>query len=649
MLGGLCVKKLLMAAMITMNKNSPHSLSDSFSKLADHIPEIIVRYDLEGRRIYVNKAYERLTGNKSGDILGTTLDTGWVADNPMTEYRTHLYHVLKTGEMRQFPLQISTPTGQHIYQQVTMLAERDENNVICGALGISYDITRLVETQHVLRDHEAKYRTLIEGANDGISIQELDENNIPGPFVEVNDALCQRLGYSREELLQLGPTDITHPDYQEKLQQVLPRLLQEGVSMFESVHYTRDRRSIPVEVSVRLLALKGKRLIFAIARDTSERKLAEQELLHVNRYLRTLSRCNEALVHAVDEQQLLQEMCRIAVESGEFRLAWIGYLTEDHHIRIAASYGAEAESFLAEEICLSQNNDTLERPAVMAIKTDTIQVVQDIATSSYPTAWIQRAQRHEFASAISLPLKIEGRVIGSFNIYLAECGGFDSKATTLLAELAGDISFGIHALRIRDEREHYMSRLQSSMSSTITALSNTVELRDPYTSGHQHRVAKLAAAVARRMNYNDEQIEVVYLAGMVHDIGKIAVPSEILSRPGRLSDNEMQLARTHAEASYRVLKSVDFPWPIADIVRQHHERLDGSGYPLGLKGSAILPEARILAVCDVVEAMTTHRPYRPGLGLDVALAELERGKGTLYDPNTVEVCSQVLRDGFSFD
>ncbi len=633
-----------------MTKNSTRSLSDNFSRLADHIPEIVVRYDLEGRRIYVNKAYERLTGNNSDDILGTTLDTAWVADNPMTEYRSHLYHVLKTSEMRQFPLQITLSTGQHVYQQVTILAERDESDVICGALAISYDITRLVETTHVLRDHEAKYRTLIEGANDGISIQELDANDTPGPFVDVNDALCRRLGYSREELLQLGPMDITHPDYQEKLQQVLPGLLQEGASMFESVHYTRDGRSIPVEVSVRLLALKGKKLIFAIARDTSERKLAELELLHVNRYLRTLSRCNEALVHAVDEQQLLQEMCRVAVESGEFSLAWIGYLTEDKHVRVAASFGTETESFLADEIVLPQPNDTtLEHPTIMAIKTGNIQVVQDIATSDYPAEWKQRAQQHGFSSAISLPLTIEEQVIGSFNIYLAESGGFGNKATTLLSELAGDISFGIHALRIRDEREHYMSRLQASMASTITALSNTVELRDPYTSGHQHRVAKLAAEVARRMDFNNERIEVVYLAGMVHDIGKIAVPSEILSRPGRLTDTEMQLARTHAEASYSVLKSVDFPWPIADIVRQHHERLDGSGYPLGLKGSEILPEARILAVCDVVEAMTTHRPYRPGLGIDVALAELERGKGTLYDPNAVDTCVQVIRDGFTFD
>jgi PAS domain S-box-containing protein/putative nucleotidyltransferase with HDIG domain len=633
-----------------MSKSSIRPVSDSFSRLADYLPEIVVRYDTECRRTYVNKAYERATGTTSDEIIGTTIDTGWISDNPMGEYLNHLKHTLLTGEMTQFPLQITTPSGSKVYQQVTLLAEHDDEGNINGALGISYDITRLVEIQHILRDNEAKYRTLIEGANDGISIQELDENNKPGPFVEVNDALCQRLGYSTEELLRLGPMDITHPDYREKLQHSLPRLLQEGADLFESIQYTRDGRSIPVEVSVRLLMLKGKKLLFAIARDTSERKLAEQEVKHINRYLRTLSHCNEALVHATNEAQLIQDMCRVAVENGEFSLAWIGFLTEDRHIRIAASYGTQAEDFLAEEIAMPQQPDAPpERPAAMAITTGTIQVVQDIANAEYSPEWKKRAQKHGFGSAIALPLQVEAQVIGSFNIYLTENDGFDTQATTLLGELAEDISFGIQSLRVSADREHYMSRLKASMSSTIHALSSTVELRDPYTAGHQHRVAKLARAVAQHMGYKEEQMEVLYLAGVVHDIGKIAVPSEILSRPGKLTESEMRLARTHAEASYNVLKSVDFPWPIADIVRQHHERLDGSGYPQGLKGAEILPEARILAVCDVVEAMTTHRPYRPGLGIDVALQEIERGKGTLYDTSVVDACTQIVRDGFTFD
>lgn len=623
--------------------------SDSFSRLADEIPEIVVRYDLDCRRIYINKAYELSTGNKAAEIIGTHLDTGWVPDTPMQEYLQRLKHTLKTGETEQFPLQVSLPSGQKIYQQVTLLPERDDKGNIIGAIGISYDITDLITAQNTLRISEAKYRALIESANDGISVQELDENNVPSLFIEVNDELCRRLDYSREELLQMGPPDITHPDHRDNLESTLPELLRKGSSLIETVQYTREGHSIPVEVSAQLLELQSRRFIFAIARDISERKQSELALLRINRYLRTLSQCNEALVQATDEKQLLQEMCRITVTNGEFPLAWIGYMTEERHLHIAASCGAEAKHFLDEEITLSQDPSIPERPAVTSINTGTIQIVQNIATSGHPAEWKQRALEHGFESAISLPLQVDNEVIGSFNIYWTEANGFDNQATLLLTELADDIAFGIHSLRVRADREHFMTRLQASMGSTIQALSNTVELRDPYTAGHQRRVAQLARAVAQHLGYSDEQVELIYLAGVVHDIGKIAVPSEILSRPGRLNENEMMLARTHVNASYNILKSVEFPWPIADIVHQHHERLDGSGYPLGLKGEEILREARILAICDVVEAMTTHRPYRPGLGIDAALAEIERGRGTLYDSSVADACFQVMQDGFTFE
>ncbi len=623
--------------------------SDSFSRLADELPEIVVRYDLDCRRIYINKAYERVTNNRAEDVIGTHVDTSWVPDTPLPEYLQRLKHTLKTGETEQFQLQITTPSGQQIYQQVTFLPEWNDNGEIIGALAISYDITALIQTQNTLRESEEKFRVLFEGANDGISLQEQGSDDQPGPFIEVNEALCKALGYSREELLAMTALDIIHPDYREITRKYLPTLLAEGAEVFESVQYTKDGRSIPVEVSVRILEMQGKRFLFAIARDISERKQAELEMMRINRYLRTLSRCNETLVQATDEKQLLHAMCRITVTNGEFPLAWIGYLTEDQHLRVAASYGVDANHFLDEKITVNQAPNTPERPTVTAIKTGITQIVQNIATSETPPQWKERALERGLGSAISLPLQVNSKVIGSFNIYLPEPEGFDPQVTLLLSELADDIAFGIHSLRVRADREHFMARLQASMSSTIHALSNTVELRDPYTAGHQRRVAQLARAVAQHLGYSEEQVELIYLAGVVHDIGKIAVPSEILSRPGRLSENEMMLARTHVDASYNILKSVDFPWPIADIVHQHHERLDGSGYPLGLKGEGILREARILAVCDVVEAMTTHRPYRPGLGVDAALAEIERGKGTLYDSSVADACFQVMRDGFTFD
>lgn len=184
--------------------------------------------------------------------------------------------------------------------------------------------------------------------------------------------------------------------------------------------------------------------------------------------------------------------------------------------------------------------------------------------------------------------------------------------------------------------------LASAAFNTVGAVAKTIEKRDPYTAGHQARVAELAVAIAERMNWSVERIEGLRLGAMVHDIGKVSIPAEILSRPGRLTPEEMAIMRTHAAAGADILGQVQSPWPLREMVEQHHERLDGSGYPHGLAGDRILPEARILAVADVVESMTAHRPYRPALGADAALDELRRGRGTLYDPAVVDACLAAL-------
>jgi len=192
--------------------------------------------------------------------------------------------------------------------------------------------------------------------------------------------------------------------------------------------------------------------------------------------------------------------------------------------------------------------------------------------------------------------------------------------------------------------------LKLALGGTTRAIARTVELRDPYTAGHQERVAHLACAIAREMGTQEELIPTLRVAGLLHDVGKIAVPSEILSKPSRLTDPEMRIVQMHVEAGFTILDGITLPWPIAEIVRSHHERLDGSGYPRGLKGKAISIASRILSVADVVEAMSSHRPYRPALGLEVSLAEIEQGRGTRYDTQAVDACLSLFRDkGLTFD
>lgn len=191
-------------------------------------------------------------------------------------------------------------------------------------------------------------------------------------------------------------------------------------------------------------------------------------------------------------------------------------------------------------------------------------------------------------------------------------------------------------------------KLRETLIVTVNTLASTVEMRDPYTAGHQRRVTILACAIAEEMGLTDEQFDGLRLAGLVHDIGKITVPTEILNKPGRISEIEFNIIKTHPEAGYNVLKEIEFPWPVARIVLQHHERLDGSGYPQGLKEGGIMPEAKILAVADVVEAMASHRPYRPALGIEAALYEITMNKGMLYDPDVTDVCQRLfVEKGFA--
>jgi putative nucleotidyltransferase with HDIG domain/PAS domain S-box-containing protein len=193
-------------------------------------------------------------------------------------------------------------------------------------------------------------------------------------------------------------------------------------------------------------------------------------------------------------------------------------------------------------------------------------------------------------------------------------------------------------------------KLRTTLKASIDALASAIEMRDPYTAGHQERVTRLARAIALEMGLDKERVEAIEIAGVIHDIGKLYVPAEILSKPTKLSDLEYSMIKMHAQVGYTILSKIDFPWPIAQIVHQHHEAINGSGYPQGLAGKDILLEAKILCVADVVEAMSSHRPYRPALGIQAALAEITQKQGILYDREVVDACLKLFREkNFKFE
>jgi putative nucleotidyltransferase with HDIG domain len=198
--------------------------------------------------------------------------------------------------------------------------------------------------------------------------------------------------------------------------------------------------------------------------------------------------------------------------------------------------------------------------------------------------------------------------------------------------------------QVDDELQQTIKSLRKSFGTIIQVMVSAIEMKDPYTAGHQLRVANLASAVAKEMGLPDDKIEGIIMAGSIHDIGKLSIPSEILSKPTKLTNLEFSLIKEHAQSGYEILKNVESPWPLAQIVYQHHERMDGSGYPLNLKGDEILLEARIMGVADVVEAMASHRPYRPALSIEAALGEIEKNKGFLYDTAVADACLKLFRE-----
>jgi putative nucleotidyltransferase with HDIG domain len=416
----------------------------------------------------------------------------------------------------------------------------------------------------------------------------------------------------------------------------------------ETRHRRKDGTMYEVEVSLGGTMVGGEPMVFTISRDITERKQYELAMKRANRALRTISAGNQALIHASEENTLLQEMCDVAVQVGGYRMAWIGYARDDVDKTIAQMAQSGSKKGWPNPSLLTWNKARHEPcPAGLAILSGSPKIVQDILNDPELESWHENARQYGYASCIALPLMDGNRAFGTLVLFDEKVNVFDASEIQLLEEMADDLAFGILTLRVKAAHREHEQRLKRNMLKTVEAIASIVEMRDPYTSGHQRRVAELAEAIAKKMGMSEEEGLAIRLAGIVHDLGKIKIPAEILSKPGRLNDMEYNFIKMHPQAGYEILKEIDFSWPIAQMVHQHHERMDGSGYPLGIKGDEFLPGSRILAVADVMEAMSSHRPYRPGLGIEAALEELQNGRGTHFDTQVVDACTALFReDGY---
>ncbi len=455
--------------------------------------------------------------------------------------------------------------------------------------------------QHVeqaLKEEIEKNTALLRHASDGVHI--LDRE---GHVVDASDSFCAMLGYSRDEVIGMNARQWDDKFAEQELLQVIRQQMDNPArSEFETLHRRKDGSVFPVEVSGIPLKIDGETLLYNSSRDISKRKAAQQALQeNLLKLAESESHFRSVIEHS--PSGIYVTLHDLIVYANP-RLCEILRLPQESLLGCNS-----LEVFLkGEEVRrqVEQNRETLRKTGEVH--------------------YLEASYKRPDGTDILI------RVHGAVGLWDGE------KAIVAMVE---DVT---EQARAEAKIADYVKLLEGSMRETLQAVANMVEMRDPYTAGHERRVGIIAADIAREMGWPEDKCDMLALVGLVHDIGKIAIPAEMLTKPSRLSAVEYQIVQTHAEQGYQILKDVHFSLPIADIIRQHHERPDGSGYPQGLKGDQILLEARILAVADALESILSHRPFRPAQGMAVAMQEFEQHRGTWFDADVVDTITRMVRD-----
>ncbi|OOZ41053.1 hypothetical protein BOW53_05805 [Solemya pervernicosa gill symbiont] len=518
------------------------------------------------------------------------------------------------------------------------------------------DISEQKKVRQALEESEESYRALFETSADALML--LDESH---SIFDVNRAAVELFGFdSIDEMQGLRPADLS-PERQsngETVQLAIEKVAQastQGMLFFEWLHTRKSGELFTADVLLSRVPIKGKEVIQATVRDISMRKEMEKQLEHEIRARRVVSASNQTLVHAQDESSLLQKACELICHEESYPLAMVGLKQDDTEksIKVAGRAGVMTEADVVELGMTWSDTEQGQNMTAVAIRNSQIQINRDAQKKARCKACKDLAIKYDYHSILSFPLIHDGRVLGGLTIAASDPDAFSEEEIELLSELASDLSYGIVSLRSKEKREHaeqaeheVVVKLERSTQKTVQAIASAIEVRDPYTAGHQQRVALLATAIANEMEMDENSVIGLALGATIHDIGKIYVPAEILNRPGKLTDAEFEIIKSHPRVGHDIIKEIDFPWPVGNMVLMHHERLDGSGYPQGLKGDEIPIEARILAVADVVEAIDSHRPYRPTLGIDFAMEEINKHRGSWYDSAVVDACVALIeREG----
>jgi PAS domain S-box-containing protein len=602
-----------------------------------------------GLVVDANPAAEALMGYSREELIGMHV----TMLHPEPEYK------LVEADFREAMLRPSTYLDLHIQRKdgrsVPVTIRSSEKLKLDGrsvVIGEFRDITvQNNEIKH-LAQMEARYRGLLEAAPDGMVV--VNQN---GEIVLLNARVESQFGYRRDELLGRKVTNIIPMGFAERLIADGTRTAAEALEQqigtgIELNGLRKDGSEFPIEIMLSPLENAEGILVTAAIRDITVQKEKEHRLTAQNWALAAYASAAMALASARTSEDLLKAVCEAITHESIFVLAWVGIAEDgpDKKIRVIAEAGS-AKGFL-HRLNLSWSEDELggQGPSGICIRSNKLQNIPDTETSDIFVPRREHTILNGIRSAVSIPLQVENGWRGVLTIYAARPNAFESPAIEVFQHLAEQIVHAAHAL---DQGlalhageialANTQRQLTDALSGMVKPMVSAMEMRDPYTAGHESRVADIAVAIGKEMGWPEEQLHGLYVAAQIHDIGKISIPAQILTKPTKLTAGEWGLMREHPDTGYTILKDIPFAWPIAEIVRQHHERLDGSGYPLGLKADAILPEAKVVAVADMVEAMASNRPYRVAIKLKVVLEQIEKEAGSLLDAEAVQACVNLFR------
>lgn len=474
-------------------------------------------------------------------------------------------------------------------------------------------------------------------------------------YIACNEAYARDLGRPADEIVGKTDADFFSPELAASYVQADQRVMRTGEALtLEEPFVIGDRHSW-LRTSKKPLHDEAGEVIgvLVIFEDVTEQHQMTESLRRHDWALTALHRAGEALLRAGSEEELIADVCAALTHDDEYPLCWIGWARDDEGRTVQVASTAGRAAAYAQGLNISWGDNLLGRgPTGTAIRESRVMVNNRAASQSNFNPWKERALRHGIAASIAIPLLANGRTIGALTVYARNEDSFGDREISLFQEFAGTLMFGIEARRnaaaleaATRSRVQQEEKLRGALEDALATIAGVLEQRDPYTAGHQKHVAELAVAIGRELGLDAERLHALLLAATVHDLGKIEVPVEILTKPARLNAAEFALVKRHPEVGYQLLKRIEFPWPIADIIRQHHETIDGGGYPQGLTGDQILLEAKILSVADIVESISSDRPYRPALGLDQAITEIVKMRGTKLDPVVVDACLRVLARG----